>query len=369
MKENVRLSRYTTIGTGGPARWLAEPETTEELVEALAWARDKELPVAAVGLGSNLLVADEGFAGVALKLDGRADGREDRRRGSDGGRRSRERGLPPPRAGGEPGRARVSLRDPGKRGRRCLDERRRVRERHCGRAQPRARRGRARSPLADPAGARPHVPAFRPPARPGRRGRGFRLESRPEAEIKDIVAGMQEKRKAAQPTNKRTFGSVFKNPDHELSAGRMLEACGLRGYSIGGARISPKHANFIENDGRARSVDAIALIVEARRRAFAEYGVTLVPEVQLVGSLESPPSRGSASPGRSAGARGEVAMVARRLALAAARAQPIRPALGLPRLHFPLGRTLVGVGVVVGSSPSGIWRRARRHFSPSSRLL
>jgi len=90
---------------------------------------------------------------------------------------------------------------------------------------------------------------------------------------------------------------VFKNPDHKLSAGRMLEACGLRGYSIGGARISPKHANFIENDGRARSVDAIALIVEARRRAFAEYGVSLEPEVQLVGSLEIPAIEGTGETG------------------------------------------------------------------------
>jgi UDP-N-acetylenolpyruvoylglucosamine reductase len=103
------------------------------------------------------------------------------------------------------------------------------------------------------------------------------------------VAEMQARRKSAQPTNKRTFGSVFKNPDHELTAGRMLEACGLRGYAIGGARISPKHANFIENDGDARSADAMALIAEARRRALDEFGVRLEPEVQLLGPIEVPP--------------------------------------------------------------------------------
>ena len=100
---------------------------------------------------------------------------------------------------------------------------------------------------------------------------------------------MQSQRKAAQPTNKRTFGSVFKNPEHELTAGRMLEACGLRGFVIGGAQISPKHANFIENAGEARTADAIALIAEARRRAREEFGVVLQPEVQLLGALEIPP--------------------------------------------------------------------------------
>jgi UDP-N-acetylmuramate dehydrogenase len=111
----------------------------------------------------------------------------------------------------------------------------------------------------------------------------IRLAPRPSKEIKEIVAGMQEQRKAAQPTNKRTFGSVFKNPEHELSAGRMLEACGLRGFRIGGAQISPRHANFIENADSARTADALALMVEARRRAREQYGVELEHEVQLLG--------------------------------------------------------------------------------------
>ena len=95
-------------------------------------------------------------------------------------------------------------------------------------------------------------------------------------------------RKAAQPTNKRTFGSVFKNPEHELSAGRMLEACGLKGHRIGGAQISPRHANFIENASEARSADAIALMAEARRRASEQFGVALQHEVEFLGPLELP---------------------------------------------------------------------------------
>ena len=70
MKADVPLSRYTTLGTGGPARWFDTPETVDELVARLEWADEERLPVAVVGLGSNLLVADEGFPGVVLKLAG-----------------------------------------------------------------------------------------------------------------------------------------------------------------------------------------------------------------------------------------------------------------------------------------------------------
>jgi UDP-N-acetylenolpyruvoylglucosamine reductase len=117
----------------------------------------------------------------------------------------------------------------------------------------------------------------------------LRLTPRPVEEIKAKVAELQAQRKAAQPTNKRTFGSVFKNPDHELSAGRMLEACGLRGFRLGGAQISPRHANFIENANGAASMDAILLMAEARRRAWERYGVELEHEVEFLGPLELPP--------------------------------------------------------------------------------
>jgi UDP-N-acetylmuramate dehydrogenase len=63
----------------------------------------------------------------------------------------------------------------------------------------------------------------------------------------------------------------------------------LKGHRIGGAQISPKHANFIENAGGAASADALALIAEARRRALGQFGVRLKPEVQLLGELEIPP--------------------------------------------------------------------------------
>lgn len=117
----------------------------------------------------------------------------------------------------------------------------------------------------------------------------FRLEPKPVDEIRSLVSQLQAKRKAAQPTNKRTYGSVFKNPEHELTAGLMLERCGLKGHRIGGARISSRHANFIENAGDARSADAIALMSEARRRAWDQFGVELQHEVVFLGPMELPP--------------------------------------------------------------------------------
>jgi UDP-N-acetylmuramate dehydrogenase len=120
----------------------------------------------------------------------------------------------------------------------------------------------------------------------------LRLRPRPPEEIKAEVRELNARRKDAQPTNRRTFGSVFKNPDHELSAGRMLEACGLKGHRIGGAQISPKHANFIENADGATTADALALMAEARRRAFEQFGVRLEHEVELLGDIDLPPLEG-----------------------------------------------------------------------------
>jgi UDP-N-acetylmuramate dehydrogenase len=114
----------------------------------------------------------------------------------------------------------------------------------------------------------------------------FGLEPRPAEEIRATIADLQARRKETQPTNKRTFGSVFKNPDHELGAGRMIEACGLKGHQIGGALISPRHANFIENAGGATAQNAVALMAEARRRAREQFGVELEREVELLGELE-----------------------------------------------------------------------------------
>ena len=164
------------------------------------------------------------------------------------------------------------------------------------------------------------------------------------------MAELQAQRKAAQPTNKRTFGSVFKNPEHELSAGRMLEACGLRGIRDRRRLISPMHANFIENAGEATTADAVALIVEARRRALEQFGVRLEPEVQLLGPVDPH------SPRRTSASRGEEPRMSRRAALAVARTPPSRSALSSP--PGALGAPSRSPRCVVAALGLGYLRRA-----------
>jgi UDP-N-acetylenolpyruvoylglucosamine reductase len=107
--------------------------------------------------------------------------------------------------------------------------------------------------------------------------------------VKRRAAELLAQRKATQPTNKRTFGSVFKNPGGDRpGAGRMIEECGLKGHRIGGALISPRHANFIENAGDATSADCVELMAEARRRVREQFGVELEHEVQFLGPLRLP---------------------------------------------------------------------------------
>jgi len=116
----------------------------------------------------------------------------------------------------------------------------------------------------------------------------LRLEpSSPEA-VKSLTAGLLGRRKATQPTNKRTFGSVFKNPEGSPGAGKLIEDCGLKGHEIGGAVISTRHANFIENGGGATSQACLELMAEARRRVHERFGYRLEHEVRFLGPLALP---------------------------------------------------------------------------------
>ena len=99
------------------------------------------------------------------------------------------------------------------------------------------------------------------------------------ARIKDLLA----RRIATQPLGVANAGSVFRNPDGDHAA-RLIESCGLKGYAIGGARVSEMHANFIVNpDGRASAADIEALITHVRDTVRAQTGVDLEPEVRIIG--------------------------------------------------------------------------------------
>jgi UDP-N-acetylenolpyruvoylglucosamine reductase len=288
--EGVSLSRFTTLGTGGPARWFATPGTLDELATALVWAADRDVPVAVVGLGSNLLVADEGVEGLVLKLRGElAEAAVEGDRLLAGGGAPLAVCLHRARAASL-GTFEFACAIPGTVGGGV--------KMNAGAYGGDIAGVLERALVVSAEGSEWRTPAElgleyrRSGLEPGEvvAGAEFLLTPSPANEIKATVADMQALRKAAQPTNKRTFGSVFKNPEHELTAGRMLEACGLRGHHIGGAQISPRHANFIENADGAQSADAVALMAEARRRALEEFGVELEHEVQLLGELVLPPA-------------------------------------------------------------------------------
>lgn len=104
-------------------------------------------------------------------------------------------------------------------------------------------------------------------------------EKRARGRIKELLA----KRIATQPLELPNAGSVFRNPPGDHAA-RLVEACGLKGHEIGGARISEKHANFIVNPkGKARAADIEALIEHARKAVKERFGIELVPEVRIIG--------------------------------------------------------------------------------------
>jgi UDP-N-acetylenolpyruvoylglucosamine reductase len=289
IEEGVQLSRFTTLGTGGPARAFARPETLAELEQALASASERGLAVATVGLGSNLLVADAGVDALVLKLAGELAAVEVRDGVVVAGGGAANAVILHRARAAALGGFEFACAIPGTAGGGVWMNAGAYGGDFAGVLT------RARVVTVDGAG-------WRTPSELGlsyrhselRHGQvvaqaELRLAPRPAEEIRARVAELQAQRKAAQPTNRRTFGSVFKNPEHELSAGRMLEACGLKGHRIGGAQISPKHANFIENAGGATSADAVALMAEARRRARDEFGVELRHEVEFLGALELPP--------------------------------------------------------------------------------
>jgi UDP-N-acetylmuramate dehydrogenase len=285
------LDRLTTVRTGGPADYFARPGDDAALAELLSWADRERIDVGVVGSGSNLLVADEGFRGLVIKLDGDLARIE-----RDGERLLCGGGARLPQASARAAREGLSglefgVNIPGTVG-------------GAVKMNANAYGGDLSRVLewvdvATAAGTDRRVPADLGFAyRRSNLGpreivarASFALRAADPAAVKATLADMRGRRREAQPSGIKTFGSTFKNPDDPRaegrSAGMLLDAAGCRGLTVGGARFSEKHANFVENGGEATTADVVALMADGRRRVHDRFGVTLEPEVQLLGDVDA----------------------------------------------------------------------------------
>jgi UDP-N-acetylmuramate dehydrogenase len=292
VKRDFSLARLTTVRTGGAADWFARPRDEGGLAELLAWAAGEGLAIGVVGSGSNLLVADAGFRGLALKLDG--DLATVRREGEHllcgGGARlpsaaakaagwslaGLEFGVNIPGTVG--GAVKMNANAYGGQLARVLEWVEVIAPEGSSRREP---AGLGFSYRSSNLGSHEVVARA-----------SFRLAADDPAAVKARMAAMRERRHEAQPSGIKTFGSTFKNPEDERAegrtAGQLLEAAGCRGLRVGGARFSEKHANFVENEGEASTGDVLALMAEGRRRVHERFGVVLEPEVQLLGDVRWP---------------------------------------------------------------------------------
>jgi UDP-N-acetylenolpyruvoylglucosamine reductase len=292
VKRDYPLARLTTIRTGGSADWFARPGSEAELLELLSWAEPEGLALGMVGSGSNLLIADEGFRGLAIKLDGdlATIEREGERLLCGGGARlpsasakaagwglaGIEFGVNIPGTAG--GAVKMNANAYGGQLAEVLEW-----VDVCS-AAGRERRSPQQLDFAyRSSNLRPSEVVARA---------SFQLTPDDPAAIKARLEEMRGKRREAQPSGIKTFGSTFKNPGDERvegrSAGQLLEAADCRGLRHGGARFSPKHANFVENVGGASTADVLKLMAEGRRRVQERFGVALEPEVQVLGEVRWP---------------------------------------------------------------------------------
>jgi UDP-N-acetylmuramate dehydrogenase len=283
------LARLTTIRTGGPADWFARAGSLERLEELLRWADAEGLETGVVGSGSNLLVADDGFRGLVLKLD------EDLAKiERDGDHMLCGGGARLPQASAEAARSGLSglefgVNIPGTVG-------------GAVKMNANAYGGDLSRVLewvdvATPAGTDRRGPGdlgfsyrrsnLKPREVVARAS--FTLSPDEPAAVKATLAAMRKQRLEAQPSGIKTFGSTFKNPGDPRAEGRtagmLLDEAGCRTLQVGGARFSEKHANFVENMGEATTADVVGLMAEGRRRVKDHFGIELEPEVQLLGEV------------------------------------------------------------------------------------
>jgi UDP-N-acetylmuramate dehydrogenase len=285
----VPIARLSTVRTGGSAEFFARAGSERQLIELLGWAESAGIPVNVVGSGSNLLIADDGVAGLVLKLDrGLAKiVREGSRIVCGGGARL-------PAVAAEAARAGLSgiefgVNIPGTVGGAV-----RMNANAYGGELARALEW---VELVTAVGSERRSPeqlgfAYRRSnIAPGEivARAAFSLQDSDRGIVTATLAEMRARRHEAQPQGIKTFGSTFKNSEDPRaegrSAGLLLAEAGCNGFTAGGARFSPKHANFIENTGSASTADVLTVMAEGRRRVLERFGIELEPEVQTLGDV------------------------------------------------------------------------------------
>jgi len=282
IRENVPLAPFTSIKVGGPADAVAVCTSFAGVTEAIRWAADRNAPVAVVGKGSNLIVDDAGFRGLVIRLAGRLSSISVR--GADtlwcGGGASLPRAVQRAATAGLTG-LEFGASIPGTAGGAVAM--------NAGAYSSDLSQVLEWAVICDADGRRKVgrddlAMGYRTTSVQGNEvvaAVGFRLAPGDPADIKTTLDGLRTHRRTTQPQGVRTFGSVFTNPEGD-SSGRLIEAAGLKGFALGGARISPVHANFIEAGKDCRAADVIALMDEARRRVRAAGGPVLHAEVRYL---------------------------------------------------------------------------------------
>ena len=282
-REREPMSRHTSWRVGGPADRFYQPRHLDDLAAFLA-ALPEDEPLFWMGLGSNLLVRDGGIRGTVVCTSGMLNGIEmlgDGRVRVEAGVSCAKTARFCTRAGLRGAEFLVGI--PGTMGGAL--------------AMNAGAFGGETWPLVvrvetlDRHGGR-HVREAHEYEVGYREVRGVANEWFVAAELRMREGGADEgmelikrflhKRTQTQPTGIASGGSVFRNPPGDY-AGRLIEACGLKGFRIGGASVSRQHANFIVNDGQASAADIESLIEYVRAVVERETGVGLIPEVHIVG--------------------------------------------------------------------------------------
>jgi len=289
VREGEPLARYSTYRIGGPATVLL-PASAEDVARALVFAAGRGVPWFAVGLGSNLLFPDAGLDALVVRLGKGLDTLD-----LEGTRAVVGAGLPAPLAArrtAELGLAglHIFVGVPGSVGGGVYMNA------GCHGGDWAAITERVT--VLDTAGrdtvlTRAEIPfAYRTSGLTGRVVVEATVQLRPEdpAAISTELEELYRWRRDGTPFNQPCCGSVFKNPggpswkaaDGPRTAGQLIEAAGLKGFRVGGAEVSPMHANYFVNTGGATAADVTGLMRHARRAVRERFGAELEPEVKLI---------------------------------------------------------------------------------------